>query len=454
MGKSEFLRRADLLPSKTDKDNTEMESKRQIKKEKKRKHQQDFDEELETLGRIGKAKCAPAPSKAMRIASSDNDSDQDQGTEMDIGEILSDELSTGTLKQKADGLQESLLQHLATVGKNPTHGDLREVVKLAGKMHAVLIDSLLYTSKLEGQIGTLEGLADRQQRTIEAIPKNAVTQPEPAKMTYAERLGLKSKAAAQSSRKQDPPNLVTILPAKQKSNSSSETTKAAIQKLISPTDQKLQVRNVRRIQGNGIIVETATKKGANELLACQEIKAAGFIVGTPAKKSPKVVIFDVPKMTSEEATLNAIAEQNLTDKEKVIFKSQAKLAFKTGSKTREESNWVLETSKEVRDILIQKARLYIGWRCSRVEDYIAATRCYKCQNFGHTTKYCRSTDDTCGHCSGQGHTFKTCPNKAKAPVCVNCKRAGKPHSHDIKDRECPAYKAAINQVLSRTDYGQ
>lgn len=441
-------------PKRTEKEKetaSTMDTKRPTKKEKKRKHQTDFDEDLETLSRIGKTKCTPAPSKTMKIATS-TDNDSDLETEIDLGEVLSNEPSTGSLKLKADGLQERLLQHVASVGKNPTQGDLREIVKIAGKIHAVLTDSLLYTSKLEGQIQTLEGLADRQQRTIEAIPKTV--QPEPAKLTYAERLGLRSKAAALSNRKQDPPNVVMIVPANPKESESSEATKVAIQKIISPTEQKLQVKNVRRIQGNGIIVETATKKDTNELLANQKIKAAGFIVGTPARKNPKVVIFDVPKMDSEEATMNAIAEQNLTAQEKTIFRTQAKLAFKTGSKTREESNWVLETSKEVRDILIQKTRLYIGWRCARVEDYVAATRCYKCQNFGHTTKYCRSREDTCGHCSGTGHTFKTCPNKTKEPVCVNCKRAGKPHAHNIKDRECPAYKAAINQVISRTDYGQ
>ncbi|KOC58705.1 hypothetical protein WH47_09117, partial [Habropoda laboriosa] len=33
----------------------------------------------------------------------------------------------------------------------------------------------------------------------------------------------------------------------------------------------------------------------------------------------------------------------------------------------------------------------------KAHDYVVATRCYKCQGYGHTSKYCRSSADTCGH---------------------------------------------------------
>ena len=41
---------------------------------------------------------------------------------------------------------------------------------------------------------------------------------------------------------------------------------------------------------------------------------------------------------------------------------ESRLAFKTGDRTKDCCNWVLEVSKKVRDILINKERLYIGWQ--------------------------------------------------------------------------------------------
>lgn len=51
---------------------------------------------------------------------------------------------------------------------------------------------------------------------------------------------------------------------------------------------------------------------------------------------------------------------------------------------------MFKISKEAREILIKKERIYIGWNCCRVQDYLVATKCYKCHNFGHTAKYCRN----------------------------------------------------------------
>lgn len=129
------------------------------------------------------------------------------------------------------------------------------------------------------------------------------------------------------------------------------------------------------------------------------------------------------------------------------------IAFKSGDKSRDRCNIILEVSKDVRDLLVRKERLYIGWSCCRVRDYVAATRCYKCHGFGHTTKYCKAEHEVCGHCAATGYAFKNCPNKSRIATCANCKRAAKNSDHCVTSNTCPAYISAINQVLARTDYG-
>lgn len=415
---------------------------KQSKKEK-RKHQRDFEDEES----IGKAKNQAPAAKAPKMqASTDADSEPESVT----GKQRDNLPRSCSLKVRADRLQEILSSLLINAGKSPSFADLKHIASNAARMHAVLMDSLMYCSKLEGHIQALETVLDDQKKTIEEITKEAPS----SQTTYAGRVGIKSNVVAYCTQKKDPPNVVKVTPKDSSVAGNSEATKIAVQKIVSPTEQSLNIRNIRNIQGNGILIETPNKRDITALMADQKLKAAGFVVETPAKKNPRIIILDVPKLNSEEDTMETIAEQNLNLEEKQLFRRQSKLAFKTGDKKKESCNWVLETSKEVRNMLLKKSELYIGWTRCRLKDYIVATRCYKCQSFGHTSKYCKSITDTCGHCGTAGHAYKACPNLKKQAVCTNCKRNGRPHDHDIRDKSCPAYEAAINQVISRIDYGK
>lgn len=413
-------------------------------KKTKRKHQRGFDEE-EIIGK-NKSSLAPA-AKTQKIqipADVNSDSDTEiEDTKQTYGKSTE-------IKYKADRLQEALSVLLISAGKTPNHTDLKQIAVNATKMHALLLDSLMQCSKLEGQVQALELELDKQRKVNKELPQQI---PAP-RDTYVSRLGVKSNIAARCTQKRDPPNVVAIIPNDTNIAKNSDETKSAVQKIVSPSEQQLNISNIKKIQESGILIETPNKRDIAALMTNRKLKEAGFSVQIPAKKNPRIIIYNVTKQKPDQEIMDDIAKQNnFNSQEKQILKEQTKLAFKTGDKTRNTCNWVLETSKAARDILIKRDRLYIEWTCCGLKDYIAATRCYKCQSFGHTTKFCNSTTDTCGHCGASGHAFKSCPNKSKSAVCINCKRNGKPHNHNIRDKECPAYGMAINQVVSRIDYG-
>ncbi|CAL7932962.1 unnamed protein product [Xylocopa violacea] len=372
-------------------------------------------------------------------------------------ETETDNIHTGTIyriKRKAETIQRKIVDHLTNSDNGVNQGTSRYLLNKIGNLQSLLQESLLMNSRLEGKLEALKSENRKQRKDFVAAERNVTTATQPQRMTYAERLGIKSRTADLSNLKQDPPKVVLIRPTDTEKYANSEETKRAVIKLISPKEENLQVKNVRRVQGNAVIVETARSSNVQTLIKNEKLKTAGLLVDVPTKKSPRVIIYGAPRIEDDKEILQAIFEQNFNEQERKKYSQQTKIAFKTGNKNNKNScNIVVETSKDVRELLIKKERLYIMWQCCKVQDYIVATRCYKCQGHGHTTKYCRSEVDICGHCAMAGHTFKNCPSKNKPATCVNCKKAGKAHNHNVTDKDCPSHIAAINQVLSRTDYG-
>ncbi|KAG8237929.1 hypothetical protein J437_LFUL017459 [Ladona fulva] len=107
-----------------------------------------------------------------------------------------------------------------------------------------------------------------------------------------------------------------------------------------------------------------------------------------------------------------------------------------------------------RETLISKDKIYEGWMSHYVKDYLNVTRCYKCQGFGHTAQSCREKKDICPYCAKAGHRYDDCPNKDKDEVCANCHRFGKEDSHSTSDRDCPAYRYALEREILRTGYSK
>lgn len=105
-------------------------------------------------------------------------------------------------------------------------------------------------------------------------------------------------AAALMNTKQNSLNAVMIIPSDVKVSGSSEKIKKTILKIISSVTEKLKVKNVKRISGNGILVETAGQKDFATFLGNQRSKEAGFVIGALAKKSSRIIIYDIPRMES------------------------------------------------------------------------------------------------------------------------------------------------------------
>jgi hypothetical protein len=121
----------------------------------------------------------------------------------------------------------------------------------------------------------------------------------------------------------------------------------------------------------------------------------------------------VPEDTSTTNIEDSILRQNpnLNLKKGSIA---AKFTFVTRKMYR---NAVVEVEADTRKTILHR-KIKLGWQIYTTEDYLVATRRFKCSKFNHRTQDCRG-EVTCPLCAGP-HTLKECSGDSKIFKCTNC----------------------------------
>ena len=126
--------------------------------------------------------------------------------------------------------------------------------------------------------------------------------------------------------------------------------------------------------------------------------------------------------------------------------------YATKNKTR---YLVIEVEAKVRKLLLH-SKIKLGWHLCKAEDYVAATRCFKCSRYNHRHRECR--EETCPICA-RAHRLKDCVAEPKSYKCVNCTIYNKfnPHknictNHSSLDKKCPSMQAILERYRRNTEY--
>lgn len=253
---------------------------------------------------------------------------------------------------------------------------------------------------------------------------------------------------------------VAIISPPEGSEKNVEETKKDVMALINPANEKIRIKGVRKRADGKISIETATAEDLGKIIEHENLKKNGFVAVKSGAWNPKVVLYDVPREMEPNEVTKGIFGMNGVIFEGMDFNTFNEgfiPRFRIGRKDGPTANWVIEVTANIRNILRseEKKKVYLEWRSCKVEDYKGVTRCYKCQTYGHISKFCQEETQVCSYCSKSGHKQLDCPDKKanKSPTCASCKKARKKSDHSINDKACPAYKAALERIIERTDYG-
>lgn len=238
----------------------------------------------------------------------------------------------------------------------------------------------------------------------------------------------------------------------QDDNSTPEEIKVKLLSTLDPVTDGIQLKNIRRTK-KGVILETAEREHMDKLMRNAELVNEGLTATEVKKRNPRVIIYDVPADMEEARIKEALYNQNnLEGTKKEELGEHLALKFRRGKRDEPTTNWVLEVTPKMRNILRNLDRVYIGLRRCRVMDFSAITRCYKCQGLGHVAKHCRATKESCGHCGEEGHKMEACKKKEAPRACALCKRIGKPSDHPANN-DCPTYNNTVEAWQQNTNYG-
>jgi hypothetical protein len=238
-----------------------------------------------------------------------------------------------------------------------------------------------------------------------------------------------------------------------KDNQSAETTKGLLKSKINPTEIKVGVNSLKSLKDGRILIVTGSKEEAEILTRNIRDKCGDKLEAKVQKpRDPRLKIQNIP----EEISIENIEETLLAQNPVLGLKTgeiKPKFIYTIKNHTR---NLVIEVNSNTRRKLLHH-KVKLGWLICGIEDYMVATRCFKCSRFNHRSRDCRGTE-TCPMCT-ENHKLKDCKAQPADFKCINChtyklhnKNANINTNHASLDRNCPSMLAVLEKYRQNTDY--
>jgi hypothetical protein len=231
-----------------------------------------------------------------------------------------------------------------------------------------------------------------------------------------------------------------------------EEIKQLLKAKINPAEIKVGVTTLKALN-DSVLVETTSIEDTEALGREIEAKCGEDLEPHIHRlRKPRIIIINVPE------------DINTTNIEEAIITQNPELNLKQGSITakfiqvtkRMHRNAIVEVGAEVRKTILHK-KIKLGWQICKTDDYVTATRCFKCSKFNHRTMECRG-EITCPLCTGP-HTLKECKSSPMEHKCINCVIYNRHNptkaiseAHSALEKGCPSLQAVLERNRQNTEY--
>ncbi|GFY62758.1 gag-like protein [Trichonephila inaurata madagascariensis] len=240
-------------------------------------------------------------------------------------------------------------------------------------------------------------------------------------------------------------------------NCNSDDVRKLFKAQINPRKEKIGIRQFKKISENRILVNRAFEKDRDKLMTAIEANSKFLKPTVPKRKSPTMLIRNVPNDVDDSELPDDIREQNpeILDSNECWNESRVRFVLKKFQHVR---TVVIKFHPKIRKSVNAVGLLKIMWNMCRIEDFLVINRCFSCFGYNHRANECTNSL-SCYFCAGE-HKNDNCSN-CENQVCVNCIRYNKKLKNEAKkvvvkhkafspNWSCHNYMR--NKVAARTDY--
>lgn len=234
-------------------------------------------------------------------------------------------------------------------------------------------------------------------------------------------------------------------------NQQNSQTKSDILRNIDPADTQIYLNKVKHISNGGVLLGYSNADDATKFkLLAEEKLSENYEIRELKDAQPRFKVVGMSEEYKEESFLLYIAQQNGD-----VFTSVSELKLIRFWPTKNNKK-VYQATLQVDPItykkVINRGNLLVALDSCRVYEDIYISRCFRCNSYHHTSKYCKN-NVSCPLCS-EPHDMKDCKVKNENLYkCSNCCNLKSKHKLDINVNHavwnygsCYAYKQAIEKL--------
>lgn len=204
------------------------------------------------------------------------------------------------------------------------------------------------------------------------------------------------------------------------------------------------VSRIRKTAGGDLLLSLNQSANPTTAVYKDKIKEALGENGNVWSLTQEVLLEckDIDEATSKEEICAALTEQVNFEFKTAMIKNVRKAYGGTQTAT-------ISLPTVIANKLLEIRKVRIGWVYCRIREKIVLKRCFRCLEFGHFVKACKSPNDRtalCIRCGENGHKLKDCKGR---PNCLLCKAKSVESGHITGSRRCPEYKNALETILKK-----